>query len=271
MGGGDGSGIVPAEGPLIVDRPAEGLAILTLNRPEKLNALSLDLRRALMAAVARLDDEGDTRVIILTGAGRAFCAGLDLAELAHDSQALNSIAMDDPVAALRRFSGVVIGAINGPAITGGFELALACDILIADETARFADTHAKVGVLPGWQLSQRLSRTLGIYRAKQISLAGHVLAARQAEAWGLVGEVVPAGQLLTRARALAETMLDLSPGMLRAYKRVIDDGYAQTLAAGIAIEGERAATFNASVTSEAIAASDPRPGAPRRPKGGNDG
>ncbi|HYC56632.1 MAG TPA: enoyl-CoA hydratase-related protein [Candidatus Binatia bacterium] len=112
----------------------------------------------------------------------------------------------------------VIGAINGFAITGGFELALACDVLIASTQARFADTHARVGLVPGWGLSQRLSRAVGIYRAKEISLTGNYVSAEQAEHWGLVNRVVASQDLLPACRALAEDMLSCVPATLRAYK-----------------------------------------------------
>ena len=140
------------------------------------------------------------RVLILTGAGKAFCAGLDLKELGSGQAALgggeNGVTARDPVAALARFSGPVIGAINGAAVTGGFELALACDVLLASPQARFADTHARVGIAPGWGLSQRLSRAIGIYRAREISLTGNWVSAEQAAAWGFVNRVVPAEELL---------------------------------------------------------------------------
>ena len=182
-----------------------GYAVLTLNRPTALNALS----RALMAQLAeRLDAmEADpaVRVLILTGAGKAFCAGLDLKELGSGQAALgggeHGVAPRDPVAALQRFTGPVIGAINGAAVTGGFELALACDVLLASPAARFADTHARIGVAPGWGLSQKLSRAIGIYRAREVSLTGNWVSAEQAAAWGFVNRVVPAEQLLDEARA----------------------------------------------------------------------
>ncbi len=234
-----------------IERPLDGLAIVTLNRPAVMNALSISLRRALVARLAELRDD-DVHVIILTGQGRAFCAGLDLRELSEDSGALASIASSDPAAAVRAFDGIVIGAINGPAITGGFELALACDILIASETACFADTHARVGVLPGWQLSQRLSRTIGLYRAKLISLTGRPVTAHEAQSWGLVSEVLAPNALLDRARAIAADVLALSPENLQPLKRLIDDGYAVSLEDAVALEASRAAEHNGRVSASAM-------------------
>ena len=125
----------------------------------------------------------------------------------------------------------VIGAINGYAITGGFELALMCDFLIASPEARFADTHARVGVVPGWGLSQRLPRLIGINRAKELSLTGNYLSAEQAERWGLVNRVVPSDELLPTCRALANDILSTDPATRSEIKRIMDAGWSQTLGA----------------------------------------
>src|SRR5260370_17359052 len=122
--------------------------------------------------------------------------------------------METPVLAIRGCPKPVIGAINGVAITGGFEVALACDVLIASTTARFADTHARVGVMPGWGLSQKLPRVIGLYRAKELSLTGNYLSAAQAEAWGLVNRVVPPDELLPPSRAPPPDILSSMPRAL---------------------------------------------------------
>ena len=246
---------------LLTEKHPDGYAVLTLNRPGAMNALSSGLRRALAETVDQLEADPAVRVLILTGAGRAFTAGLDLKELGvsglsttrSDAGAMqDAVQVGDPVRSLARFSGPVIGAINGPAITGGFELALACDVLLASPEARFADTHARVGVMPGWGLSQKLSRVIGIYRAKELSLTGNFLSAEQALAWGLVNRVVPADELLPQARALARDMLSVIPSMLVSYKRVIDDGYAASFGEGMRIERERADAANGGVRAEDI-------------------
>ncbi|MGE3301922.1 MAG: enoyl-CoA hydratase [Hyphomonadaceae bacterium] len=242
-----------SEEALLIARPRDGLAVLTMNRPARRNALSAALRRALVAAFADLAGEG-VRVVILTGAGDAFCAGLDLNELREDTAILRSLDAENPVAAAAAFPGAVIGAINGPAMTGGFELALACDVLIASEKAVFADTHLRVGVMPGWGLSQRLSRVVGIYRAKQLSFSGASLPARQAAAWGLVGEVTAAEDLLPTALALGERMLAAPGGALRMMKRMIDEGYALSFSEGMALEARLGGPHNAAVTPEAVGA-----------------
>jgi enoyl-CoA hydratase len=239
---------------LTVEKDGSGCAVLTLNRPAAMNALSRRLRQALADEIDRLEADPEVRVLILTGAGRAFCAGLDLKELGGGGPGSLALAVEvgDPVQSLSRFSGPVIGAINGPAITGGFELALACDVLLASTEARFADTHARVGVMPGWGLSQKLSRAIGVYRAKELSLTGNFLSAQQALDWGLVNRVVAQERLMPEARALAADMLSVIPRMLVDYKRVIDDGFAASFGEGLALERERAHAANVAVRSDDI-------------------
>lgn len=231
----------------------DGYAVLTLNRPEAMNALSAELRTRLAQVVRELQAEPSIRVLILTGAGdRAFTAGLDLKELGAGASIADAVDVEDPVKSIEQFSGPVIGAINGVAITGGFELALACDVILAAEGARFADTHARVGIMPGWGLSQKLSRAIGIYRAKELSLTGNFLSAQQAADWGLVNRVLPAAELLPAARKLAEDMLSVVPDMLVGYKKLIDDGFAASFGDALAIEAERARAANGSVTADEI-------------------
>lgn len=240
---------------VMVEHPFAGCAVVTLNRPRAANALSIGLRRELTVSVTRLQADPAIRVLVITGAGSAFCAGLDLKELGASEDGSAALAAGpelDPVGALRRFTGPVIGAINGAAITGGFELALACDVLLASTSARFADTHARVGVIPGWGLSQVLPRAIGPFRAKELSLTGNFLSAQKAEAWGLVNRVVEPEQLLVQALQLAGEMLSVLPGMLLAYKRLIDDGLAGSLEAGLALERERSKAWAASVKGENI-------------------
>jgi enoyl-CoA hydratase len=220
-----------------------------------MNALSKALRQAIVDVVVALENDPAVRVMILTGAGKAFCAGLDLKELGSDPSALSFSEIgekDDPIHAIASFSRPVIAAINGPAYTGGFELALACDVLIASSNARFGDTHARVGVLPGWGLSQKLSRTIGIYRAKEASFSGRPISAEKAEQWGLVNNVVAPEDLLPHARALAMDMLAGAPGMLTAYKRVIDDGFALSFQDGLKLERKRARESFVSINADEI-------------------
>ena len=225
---------------LLVDK-SDGVATLTLNRPAAMNALSLELRRALIAAFRDAASNDSIGVVILTGVGRAFCAGLDLKELGGEGK--QTSASEDAIGSGGNIIGAmdacpkpIIGAINGFAITGGFELALACDVLVASREARFADTHARVGILPGWGLSQKLPRLIGIYRAKELSLTGNFLSAAQADAWGLVNRVVEPEALLSTCRELAKDMLSCEPRTMRGYKGLIDRGFGMGYADAIELE-----------------------------------
>lgn len=240
---------------LLVERN-DGVATVTLNRPSSLNALTRELRARIADTFRALDADGSTRVAILTGAGRAFCAGIDLRELGSGEASVGAPRDPafDPTAAMAAFRGPIIGAINGAAVTGGFELALGCDLLIAGPNARFADTHGRVGVHPAWGLSQRLSRLIGIGRAKEMSLTGNFVDAVTAERWGLVNRVVADEDLLPACRRLAADMLSLEPDMLVSYKRVIDDGYALPFGDAMKLEAEVATAYNAAVSPEAVEA-----------------
>ena len=240
---------------LLVEK-SDGIATVTLNRPDAMNALSRALRQAIVQTFHALRDDPEAGVVILTGAGRAFCAGLDLKELGSGTpdDTESTVAGDDVVQALTTFDRPIIGAINGFAITGGFELALGCDVLIASTTARFADTHARVGVMPGWGLSQKLSRAVGIYRAKELSLTGNYLSAEQAAEWGLVNRVVSPEELLPTCRQLAKDMLSCVPEVMLAYKRVIDEGYATTMAEGLKVESHAARESARTLAPAALAA-----------------
>ena len=215
---------------LVLLEKHDGYAIVTLNRPAEMNALSRDLRKQFVAAFEDCSADASIRVIILTGNGKAFCAGFDLKELGSDNSDNAADEVNNAVAwAMSGFDGPIIGAINGHTITGGFEMALACDVLIASENARFADTHARVGILPGWGLSQKLPRLIGLSRAKEISFTGAPVFAQQAYEWGLVNHVLPAQQLLPTAITMAENMCACVPHILKQYKPLIDEGYSMPL------------------------------------------
>lgn len=231
------------------------VAVVTLNRPEAMNALSRGLREQLAHAIEELDADDAIRAVVLTGAGtRAFTAGLDLKELGTEGlgAANASGPHSNPVKAIEGCSKPVIGAINGVAITGGFEVALACDILIASENARFADTHARVGILPGWGLSQKLSRMIGISRAKELSFTGNFIDAATACEWGLVNRVVPAADLLSAATALAREIAGIDPDMIRSYKALIDEGYGQPFAQALETEHKVSSARNAQVSGDEV-------------------
>jgi enoyl-CoA hydratase len=242
--------------PVLLVEKKDGIATLTLNRPRAMNALSRQLVSSIGRAFTELEKDQGTGVVIVTGAGRAFCAGIDLKELSEPGVAEREGETADTldmIAIIQGFDRPVIGAINGVAITGGFELALACDILIASTEARFADTHARVGVMPGWGLSQKLSRMIGIGRAKELAFTGNYLRAEQALAWGLVNRVVAPDELLPVCRSLAAEMLSCVPGMVPAYKRVIDQGYGMTFFEALRMEKEASKEHARKLTAEFIA------------------
>lgn len=218
---------------------AERVATITLNRPAQRNALNRAVRRALPAMITRCDEDDDIDVMILTGADPAFCAGVDLKEFGAGEveQGEGFAEVGD---GRGRFRGALpphtkplIGAINGVAVTGGFEVALNCDFLLASDRARFADTHARVGVMPGWGLTVLLAQRIGVARAKQMSVTGNYIDAQRAYEWGLVNEVVPHEELLPYCRRLAADIVSNDQlgvrRMLRTYDEVtggtVDEGW----------------------------------------------
>ena len=205
----------------------ESVRTLTLNRPQARNALSAALRDRFFGALAQAEADDDVDVVILTGADPVFCAGLDLKELGGQS-VLPDISPRWPA-----MSKPVIGAVNGAAVTGGLELALYCDILIASERARFADTHARVGLLPTWGLSVRLPQKVGLGLARRMSLTGDYLAANDALRAGLVTEVVPHDHLLAAARQVAASIVGNNQPAVRAllasYHRIDESQTAEGL------------------------------------------
>ncbi|WP_198965835.1 enoyl-CoA hydratase [Mycobacterium shottsii] len=224
---------------LLIDT-AERVLTLTLNRPQSRNALSAALRDQFFAALAAAETDDDVDVIILTGADPVFCAGLDLKELGGQS-ALPDISPRWPA-----LTKPVIGAINGAAVTGGLELALYCDILIASEQARFADTHARVGLLPTWGLSVRLPQKVGVGLARRMSLTGDYLSATDALRAGLVTEVLEHQQLLPAARQVAASIVGNNQNAVRAllasYHRIDESSTAQ----GLWLEATAAREFRTS-------------------------
>ena len=241
--------------PMELIEKSAGVTTVTLNRPQALNALSAALRSRIAEAFSELAEDADTEVVILTGAGRAFTVGLDLKELGGEVDAadsMSSVKLSSTVKGLRQ---PMIGAINGFTITGGFELALMCDFLIASTEAKFADTHARVRVVPGWGLSQRLPRLIGVNRAKELSLTGNYLDAETACAWGLVNRVVAPEELLPPCRQLAQDIVSTDPQTRTEIKRIMDLGWNASLAEGLEIE--RQANQAQEVRPENVAARRP--------------
>lgn len=210
---------------LVLYDVADRVATVTLNRPEARNALSRALLRALTDALARAEGDDDVDVVILTGADPAFCAGLDLKEIGAGAGALGD-GSTGPAGRRGPFPPMtkpLIGAVNGVAITGGFELALNCDFLVASERARFADTHSRVGIMPGWGLTVLLAEAVGIRRAKELSATGNFLDAPTALAWGLVNHVVAHDALLPFCRSLAADIATNDQVGVRRILRTYDE------------------------------------------------
>lgn len=202
--------------PVLVDT-ADRITTVTLNRPEARNALSRAVTHALWDAVTTAGADPDVDAVILTGADPAFCAGVDLKEVSGDSVSTVDArpagqGPERDTNGLFRFLPVidkpVIGAVNGVAVTGGLELALQCTFLVASERARFADTHARIGIMPGGGVTVLLAQTIGLRRAVEMSLTGNFLTADDALRLGLVNHVVPHQDLLPTARRLAVDIVD---------------------------------------------------------------
>jgi enoyl-CoA hydratase len=230
---------------LLIERD-DAVATLTLNRPRQMNALSVALRRRLGEALEELRCDDRIAVVIVTGAGeKAFTAGVDLKEMETAPLTAEELGPEAPVnRALRTLGKPTIAAVNGYAVTGGLELAINCDILVASTNARFADTHARVGIVPGWGMSQILPRLVGPVRARYMSYTGNYVDAATAKDWGLVLEVVPPAELLPYCRRLAAEIATCDRATLADVRQAINGGLEGTLAEGLELEGRlsRAAT-----------------------------
>jgi len=239
------------------------IAIITLNRPEARNAINPALQRDLAAAMEEVDKDENIEVLILTGAGTAFCAGMDLKYLGQAGPGAGAErAAEDPDrphnwAKLINFRCPTIAAVNGPTITGGFELALSCDMIIASENAFFGDTHARVGIVPGGGMSQILPRLVGSKRAMEISLGCDFVSAKEAAQMGFVNRVVPADKLLETAEALAKKIMGNNKECMLKVRQLIKEGYDGDFRTGMRIERLRAAAWSAQVRPQDVEARRP--------------
>jgi enoyl-CoA hydratase len=204
-------------GVLLVEK-RDRVALITLHRPAVRNALNTELIDALWEVIPAIDSDPEVRAIVLTGSDPAFCSGLDLGELSGSGGNARPRQQRDSVSARGALPPVItpiVGAINGSAVTGGLEIALNCDVLVASERARFADTHLRVGVMPGGGLTVLLPRRVGMGKALEMALTGAVVDAQSALQCGLVDRVVPHEELLPTALALAAAMAERQPEALR--------------------------------------------------------
>jgi enoyl-CoA hydratase len=211
--------------------------VLTMNRPEARNALNRDLIEALFAALVEADTSADIRAVVLTGTDPAFCAGVDLKEAQRlGMEYFAKFQTHNCITKPAEMATPIIGAINGATFTGGLEMALACDFLIASERAIFADTHARVGILPGGGMTARLPQVVGAAMARRLSMTGEVVDARRAERIGLVTEVVAHDRLLDRAVELATQIAEVPGPIMVGLKEIYVRGSAAVIDPALAAE-----------------------------------
>ena len=228
-----------ADESLVITEVANGVATVTINRPDKLNALNTPVRREFIATLGRLDANPDVRVGIVTGAGeKAFVAGADVAEFEHRT-ALDQFTVSrcaTVFSATAAFRKPLIAAINGFCLGGGCELALACDIRIASSTARLGQPEVNLALIPGGGGTQRLARLVGVGQAFKLIYSGDMIRAEEAMRIGLVEEVVAPDQLMPRARELAASIASKSLVALQLIKEAIQASLEMPLAEGLRLE-----------------------------------
>jgi enoyl-CoA hydratase len=222
-----------------------GVMTVTFDRPNARNALTLAMRRRLEELCATVDQDEGVQVVVITGTDPAFCAGADVKEIAALGA---SLTPTDPGAAIRSVAKPVIGAVNGPCITGGLEIALSCDFLIASDHARFADTHARLGVLPRWGMSALLPRAVGVRRAKELSATGVVIDAAEAHRIGLVNHVVPHDQLGQRLDELIQGVLQSKSDAVAATFGLYEEGQSLSQAEALKLEARRCSEWVVDLT-----------------------
>lgn len=240
---------------LIIEKEG-GIARIILNRPRVMNALSPHLLRELKSAVLETGEDKSTAVVVLTGSGRAFSSGADLQSLGDvklENGRVGQIideAANSVIEAIQAIPKVVIAMVNGHCYTGALEIALACDLIIASEEARFGDTHVRWGIRPSWGMSQRLPRAIGWLKAKEMSFTAEVITARQAENIGLINLAVPADKLLETVTGMAGKIMANSLEAVAAYKRLYNHTMRDTLEKGL--EFERISEFLISDTEARV-------------------
>jgi enoyl-CoA hydratase len=224
---------------VLVERPAEGVALIRINRPEVRNALNMEVRQLLADRLAAVAEEEAVRCIVMTGNDKAFAAGADIKEMANatamDMLRRNSLKLWSSIAACPK---PVIAAVNGFALGGGCELAMSCDIILAGESARFGQPEVKIGIIPGGGGTQRLARAVGKYKAMRYVLTGDIFDARTAYEMGLVSELVPDAEVEKRAIDLAKQIAELPPLAVELAKEAVLRGMDAALDSGLALEAK---------------------------------
>lgn len=225
---------------IIVEHPYRGnshIALIKLNRPKVLNALSTDLMKEVVTAMLNLDDNKDVRVIILTGNEKAFAAGADISQM---STATPIDQINEPRfrswEQMRLIQKPILAAVGGFALGGGCELAMSCDLIIASDDAKFGQPEIKIGTIPGAGGTQRLTRAIGKSKAMMMVLTGEMINAQEALEWGLVAKVVPAATLLDETFELAKTICDRAPVAVKLAKEAVNMAYESHLKSGMDFE-----------------------------------
>ena len=224
--------------PLVIRHDADGVATLTLNRPDKLNALNPAVFVQLREHLDAVAGDDSVRCVVLTGAGRAFCAGHDLNAIASHERAPSKHFEPETIDALEQLPQPTIARIHGHCYTGGLELALACDLLVANESARLGDTHGQWGLVPIWGMSVRLPERVGRSTAKELMFTSRRISGAEAAAIGLVDRCVPDDELDTTVAALAAEIVANSAGTNRIVKRLLADRHERTRAEALLHERE---------------------------------
>ena len=224
---------------VLLERPAAGIALLRLNRPERRNALNMAVRENLAAYFAELASDDGVRCVVITGDEKAFAAGADVAELAARTPTDEAFAKSRAAwSAIERYRRPIIAAVNGFALGGGCELALHCDIIVAGEGAKFGQPEVKLGVMPGAGGTQRFVRAAGKFAAMRWVLTGDLLSAADALRLGLVSEVVPDGEVLPHALEIAKRIAALPPLAVAAIKEAVLVGADLPLEAALNLEAQ---------------------------------
>jgi enoyl-CoA hydratase/carnithine racemase len=222
---------------LVLSTDHGAVRLLTMNRPGARNALNRDLIRALYTALTEADADESVRAVVLTGADPAFCAGVDLKEAQREGlKYFQEFRSQSCIAAVAKMRTPIIGAINGATFTGGLEMALGCDFLVASERAVFADTHVRVGILPAGGMTARLPQVVGLAMARRLSMTGEVVDAARAERIGLVTEVVPHDRLIDRALELAGQIAEVPGPTMAGLKEIYTTGAAAVIDPALAAE-----------------------------------
>jgi enoyl-CoA hydratase/carnithine racemase len=222
---------------VLIERPETGIAIVRLNRPDARNALSAELRAELATAFQQLAADDEVRCVVLAGSSKVFAAGADIKAMVEASPSeMMGNGSEAAWRVLRTFAKPVIAAVNGWALGGGCELAMHADMIIAGESARFGQPEIKVGVIPGAGGTQRLTRAVGKFKAMKILLTGEPVTAREAEAMGLVSDVVPDEEVLDRALTLAKAIAVLPPLAARKIKELVLSGADLPLETALTLE-----------------------------------